>query len=177
MPIDLFVSSVANSKTQTTKMVWGSQRQGGFTIIEGMAAILVLAVGLLAIAAMQEMALSRNVDANELSLITNLAGDMVERMRFNGANVAAYNGIDTLNVATKPPTSQPMARGDYDQWLARLTAAGLQNVQGTITVVATGPATLNQSQVTVQIRWDARQQGTKKSRTRTLVLGTIIAPP
>lgn len=162
--------------------------QGGFTLIEVMAAVLVLAVGLLAIAAMQDIALSRNVDANELSLITNLAADMTERIRFNAANVTAYNGIDTLNAATRPPTSQPMARGDYDQWAARLVASGLQGVQGLVTVVASGPTELNQSTVAVQVTWTGRgnlgvggatgtgNTGGKVWRARTLILNTIIVP-
>lgn len=153
-----------------------------------MAAVFALAVGLLAIAAMQDIALSRNVDANELSLITNLAADMTERIRFNAVNVTAYNGIDTLNAATRPPTSQPMARGDYDQWAARLAASGLQGVQGLVTVVASGPTALNQSTVTVTVVWTGRgnlgtgpktgeaNTGGKLWRSRTLSLGTVIVP-
>jgi type IV pilus assembly protein PilV len=162
--------------------------EGGFTLIEVMAAALVLAVGLLAIAAMQDIALSRNVDANELSLITNLTADMTERMRYNAVNLTAYNGIDTLNAGTRPPISQPMARGDYDQWSARLAASGLQGVQGRVTVTASGPAALNQSTVAVQVTWTGRgnlgtggaagmgNTGGKLWRPRALILNTIIVP-
>ena len=147
--------------------------QNGFTLIEVMLALMVLGVGLLGIAGMQEMALGRNVDANELSVLTNLAADMVERIRFNGRNVTVYDGIDTLNVATRPPNAQVMAQGDYDQWSARLAASGLRNVRGRITVIAVGPqgATgLNQNQVTVQVNWSAL------IRTRALNLTTIVSP-
>src|SRR5439155_17528626 len=84
--------------------------QSGFTLIEGMIAAIVLAVGLLAVAGMQGISLGRNVDANELGRVTNLAADMVERIQFNRRNATAYNNIDTLNAATQPPTTQPMAR-------------------------------------------------------------------
>jgi type IV pilus assembly protein PilV len=147
--------------------------ENGFTLIEVMLAMMVLGVGLLGIAGMQEMALGRNVDANELSVITNLAADMVERIRFNGRNVTAYNGIDTLNVATRPPNAQVMAQGDYDQWSARLAASGLGNVRGRVTVAAVGPqgdTGLNQNQVTVQVNWSAL------IRTRALNLTTIVSP-
>ena len=40
---------------------------------------LVLAIGLLALAGMQGISLTKNVDANELTLVTNLAADMMER--------------------------------------------------------------------------------------------------
>ncbi len=161
--------------------------EGGFTLIEVMAAVLVLAVGLLAIAAMQDMALSRNVDANELSLITNLTSDMVERIRFNAVNVTAYNGIDTTSAGTQPPAAQPMARGDYTQWKNRLESAGLQNVRGWVSVKATGPAALSQNEVIVGVAWTGRGnlgtgvggQGTtggKLFRARTINIRTVIAP-
>ena len=38
--------------------------QAGFTLLEGMFAALVLAIGLLALAGMQGIALTKNVDAN-----------------------------------------------------------------------------------------------------------------
>ena len=149
------------------------QDERGFTLIEVMFAMMVLGVGLLGIAGMQEMALGRNVDSKELSVITNLAADMVERIRFNGRNVTIYNAIDTLNVATRPPDAQLMAQGDYDQWSARLTASGLPNVRGLVTVTAIGPqgaAGLNQNQVTVQVTWSG------VIRIRGLSLTTIVSP-
>ncbi len=145
---------------------------GGFTLIEAMLATLLLTVGLIAVGGMIEMSLGRNVDANQLSLVTNLAADIVERIQFNRQNVIAYNGINTLNNATRPGSAQLMAQGDYDQWSARLAASGLKNVQGLVTVSAVGPTNppLNQSQVTVQINWS----GTVIPHT--LVVSTIVAP-
>jgi type IV pilus assembly protein PilV len=144
----------------------------GFTLIETMLATLLVTVGMIALAGMIEMSLGRNLDANELSLATNLTVDMMERIQFNRRNVTAYNNVDTLNAATKPPTTQSMARGDYEQWSARLTASGLPNVQGTVTVTTVGPTNppLNQNQVTVRVRW------TGKLRSRAMSVVTIVAP-
>ncbi len=137
-----------------------------------MLALLLLAVGLLAIAAMQDMAFSRNVDTNELSLVTNLTTEMIERIRFNARNVTAYNNIDTTNAGTKPPVAtQPMASGDYDQWQARLTAARLRNVRGTVTVAATGPAAMSQNQVTVRVTWS-----TQNRRQHAVQMVTVVTP-
>jgi type IV pilus assembly protein PilV len=135
-----------------------------------MLALLVLSVGLLGIAAMQDMALGRNVDANELNLATNLASEMLERIRFNRVNVTAYGGIDTANTATQPPTSQPMARGDYDQWRTRLTASRLSGARGLVTVTALTPTELSQSRVTVQVRWSGTVIGHSVS------FSTVVAP-
>lgn len=153
--------------------------KGGFTLIEGMLAVVVLAVGLLALAGMQGMALGRNVDANELTLATNLAADMMERIQFNRRNAIVYANIDTRNSATMP-ASNVMARGDYSQWKARLEATQLRSsslaiVQGIVAVVPIGPSNppLNQNQVTVQVSWTS---GTGPSRTKRVALNSVIAP-
>lgn len=157
--------------------------QDGFTLIEGMIAGVVLAVGLLAIAGMQSMSLGRNVDANEVTRVTNLAADMMERIQFNRGRAAAYNGIDTLNAGTQPPATEPMARGDYTQWQTMLNNSGLTTVQGLVTVTALdpnpalNPITLNRSQVTVTINWLGSVKGeTSVRRNKTMTLVTIVAP-
>jgi len=153
--------------------------KGGFTLIEGMLAATVLAVGLLSLAGMQGMALGRNVDANQLTLATNLAADMVERVQFNRRNARFYDSIDTTK-STTIPTLDVMAAGDYVQWKARLEAAQLQGsslaqVQGLVTVTPNGPTIpfLNQRQVAVQVLW---RSGTGPSRTKRVVLNSVIAP-
>ena len=153
--------------------------ESGFTLLEGMFAAIVLAVGLLAVAGMQGISLGRNVDASEMRRVTNLAADMVERIQFSRRNATAYNNVDTLNATTQPPTTQPMARGDYTQWQALLNTSALTGVQGRVTVTATGPTnpSLNQSLVTVRINWTGSVKGEASvRRNKTVALTTIIAP-
>lgn len=151
--------------------------EGGFTLLEGMMAAVVLAIGLLALAGMQGISLGKNVDANELTLGTNLAADMVERIQFNRRNAIIYNNIDTLNAATNP-ASNIMASGDYTQWQARLLASRLPNVQGRIAVTAIGPTSppLNQSQVIVQVNWQSSKASSSILRTRNVALTAVVAP-
>ena len=144
--------------------------QGGFSLIEGMLALSVLAIGLLAVVAMEEMALSRNVDANQMSLVTNLGTEMVDRIRFNAPKVTVYSGVDTLNTVTRPPSTEPQARGDYDQWSARLATLRLPGVQGTVTVTPSGPTAIGQSLVTVRITWSGGL------RNRALIVSTMVTP-
>ena len=157
----------------------------GFSLIESMIALTILSIGLLAIAGMQGFAISGNVDANDVTLATNLSADIMERIRFNSRNALAYNGIDTATAGTQPPTSQPMARGDYTQWQARLTASGLSNARGTVAVVSSGPANLQQTQVTVTLTWSGKTAyvgtsfgnstgGNAVLRGHTLVLTTVL---
>jgi len=69
-------------------------RQGGFSIIEVLVALLVLAIGLLGLAALQAQGLRFNHDAYVRSQATNLAYDIVDRMRANRDNAADYTVAD-----------------------------------------------------------------------------------
>jgi type II secretory pathway pseudopilin PulG len=59
------------------------RKEAGFTLIEVMFAVVFLSIGLLGIAAMQDIAISRNVDGRRVTVATNLAAEMLERVRFN----------------------------------------------------------------------------------------------
>lgn len=163
----------------------------GFTLIEVMFAAVYLAVGLLAIAAMEDIALSRNVDAKRMSVATNLAAEMIERARFNApANATLsggnypYNGIRACSDLAYCPggetagntTANATANGDYDQWRARLKALDssgalmLPTAVATVTSAAIGTSGLGQVLVTVQIQWSSGL------RNPTTTLSTIVAP-
>lgn len=169
------------------------KKQGdkGFSLIEVMIALVYLAVGLLTIAAMEDIALSLNVDAKRLTIATNLATEMIERIRFNSPNNATsfagvgypYHNIKACNYAcaggSTPgnATVDATANGDYNQWLGRLAAidsAGqplLPNAMGTVTSTAVAtPSVLQQVQITATIRWSSG------IRTPTLTMTTLVAP-
>lgn len=149
--------------------------------MEGLIAMALFAVGALALASMQVISMGGNVDANELTRVTHLASDMIERMQFNRQNVNDYAGINTTAETPCPSTMPMMARGDCLQWKALLedVNARLTNVQGAVTVTATGPTSppLNQRQVTVAVTWLGSTNGdTSIKRSKTVTMQTIIAP-
>lgn len=158
-------------------------QQDGFTLVEVMVASAILATGILGAAAMQGIALTRNVDSTELTRATNLAAEMVERIQFNRRNVAQYV-IDTASPTPCPQsvTTQPMAKGDCDQWVALLNnpdASGLLNVRGIITVVppiGTTKTLLNENAVTVTVQWTGAAGATKVGRPKQVVLTAAISP-
>lgn len=158
---------------------WNSEE--GFTLIEGMIATIILATGLLGLAGMQTIAMGRNGDANEKTRVTNFAVEIVERIQFNRRNALAYNGIDTSVVCTISATTQPMARGDCDQWRNLLTgqlATGLQNLRGQVAVTTVGPTIppLNQNRVVVTMSWMGGVGEQKLATARSLSITTMVAP-
>ena len=156
----------------------GCQNEEGFTLLEGMLASAILTVGLLALSGMQGIALVKNVDANELTRITTLASDMMERIQFNRRNAVAYNGIDTQSVTNCSGISagaQPMASGDCLLWDSIVDGTQFENVRGLVTVSAVKPPTsLNQRDVTVTITWVGSSNSAKRSRM--LTLQRVVAP-
>lgn len=165
---------------QQLKREFASQ-DGGFTLIEGMLAGAILAVGVLGLTSMQAYSLGRNVDANEMTRVTNFAADILERVQFNRRNAMAYNGIDTAVACTIDATAQPMARGDCDQWRSLLTgtlATGLTGLRGQMSVAAVGPTApaLNQNRVVVTMTWTGASGAGKIAKQRQIAMTTVIAP-
>ena len=109
------------------------RHSGGFSLIEVLVALLVLAIGLLGLAALQAQGLRFNHDAYVRTQATNLAYDIVDRMRANNANVAAYTTVDT-GAACDPLVAG--AAMDLNCWYRGL-AASIPGGTGLITANAT----------------------------------------
>jgi len=163
------------------RVVMRYKNEQGFSLLEGMLAAVLLGTGLLAMSAMQGIAFVKNVDSSELTRITTLASDMMERIQFNRRNAISYNGIDTrsaTNCNTISATTQPQARGDCLLWDSLVDGTQLQNVQGTVTVSnIIAPTALGQRNVTVTISWvgSLKSDSTVK-RARSLTINRVVAP-
>jgi type IV pilus assembly protein PilV len=105
------------------------RNQSGFTLIEVLIAVVVLASGLLGLAAIQATALGNNHSAYNRSQATQLAYDIADRMRANSNAAANYLGLasaascatnDTPCTACKTIanacTPQQMAEQDRYDW-------------------------------------------------------------
>ena len=166
-------------RRKTEKVRCQPAGQAGFTLIEAMVAAVILAIGLLGLAGMQGIALSKNVDAHEMARVTNINADLMERIKFNRGRALAYHGIDTNLPATQPPGTEPMARGDYAQWQTLLNNSRLTGARGLVTVVrldpnpALNPITLNQFAVTVTINWTNTNV---VARGKSVTFAAVLAP-
>jgi len=102
----------------------------GFTLIEVLIAMLVLAVGLIGMAGLQATSLRNNQSAYNRSQATQLAYDLNDKMRANKAAAASYVSIDVKDATVKANCSsttgcsiENMAENDlYELQLALATA-------------------------------------------------------
>jgi type IV pilus assembly protein PilV len=115
----------------------------GFTMLEVLISIVVIAFGLLGVAGLQAFALKNNQSASQRSIATMLATDMIDRMKTNanGATEGYYNETSATAVA---PTQvgnclalagcsgpQQLAQNDLFEWKA-MVAAALPNGVGIV---------------------------------------------
>ena len=77
------------------------RQEQGFTLIEVMLSAAILAIGLLGLAALTTLSFTRNSDGNEVTVATNLAAELVERMQFNRRNLV--NGYGGINLTAANP--------------------------------------------------------------------------
>lgn len=132
--------------------------QSGFSLIEVMVAILVLAFGLLGFALLQTMNVRFTKSAQQRTIATNLAYELVDVMRSQRSQASFYNGItygSFSGVAT--PTggcarvSAATPAANITRWKCEVRKA-LPGGDAEVKLLANG-------QVTVVVRWgDANWQ-------------------
>jgi type II secretory pathway pseudopilin PulG len=182
------------------------QRHEGFTLVEVMLALAFLTVGLLGMAAMQDIALSRNIDARRLTVATNLATEMLERIRFNSpananpliapavpASPYLYHGIvacaaaPPVNCAGHSVTATPgnsggvpppnaTALGDYQQWITRLTATDTNGAPLLPSGFGSISATPIGPPALGQVQVDVTVQWISGIRTPSITMSTLVSP-
>jgi type IV pilus assembly protein PilV len=180
------------------------RNEKGMSLTELMISAAVLGVGVMGMAAMQGMSFTKNVDAHDLSIITNVTSDMMERIQNNRRYAWAYHNLQTAGpgncLAGGMPAPYPAVpnfggetlndktvelqtrigrtvQGDCMQWKALVDATGLVNVQGNVQVVPVLPASKGSGavQVAVQIQWNDRGANSGQ-RPRAIMFRTQIDP-
>lgn len=124
--------------------------QTGVTLIEVLAALVIISIGLLGIASLQANSLKLNHSAYLRSQATELAYEMVERMRAN-RDQARLGNYD-LALTSAAPAGADLISTDQAAWINEITRV-LPNGQGSITStqVTAGPPPLRR--VTVTVNW------------------------
>lgn len=133
-------------------------KNAGFTLIEVLIAMLVLAVGLLGLAGLQATGLRNNQSAYNRSQAIQLANDLADRMRANVAGAATYTAIlpsaavaqDVCLTVSMACTMAAMAQNDLFEWNSAVITT-LPSGVGTVTVAA--------GVYTIAITWDDNRDG------------------
>jgi type IV pilus assembly protein PilV len=136
-------------------------RISGFTIVEVLASLVILSIGLLGSAKLILYTAHSNDSAYLRSQATQLAYEILDNMRANptaaaaapsnyqttlGAAASSYTGQNCLNSAC--PVAANLATYDLYTWKTRLASA-LPAGQGSVTVSATAPV-----MATIVVQWD-----------------------
>ena len=130
--------------------------KGGFTLIEVLIAILILALGLLGMSSMMMHSMSFNHSASLRSQAIIQAYDVVDRMRAN--RPAAQNGNYNRVLGDAAPGGASRAEQDLAAWLANLGVL-LPNGDGAITVA--------NNVFTVTIQWSDDSAADRASENNT----------
>lgn len=138
-----------------TKCNWMHSKQTGFSLLEVLISIFILAIGLLGLAALQTTSLKNNHSAQYRTTATVLTYDIIERMRLN------QNADYTLLLANDP-SGATLKDLDLIDWIANIAA---ELPQGD------GAVALNGDIVTVTVQWDD-SRGTGGNNAQSFVVRT-----
>ena len=119
----------------------------GFTLIENLVTIIVLAIGLLGLASLQGQGLSLTTDSYARTQASMLAFDIIERIRSNAAELSAYGGVP----ASSCDQLAASAVNDLACWQQSIAGALGSDGSGTITIDTAVPS------VVVSVSWMERQ--------------------
>jgi type IV pilus assembly protein PilV len=111
------------SAKRTRSTVLSPRRMRGLSLIEVLVSVVIVGIGLLGIAAMQSLALRGAQSSLESSQAVMQTHAIIEAMRANYMNAAAYNGNWTV-----PPAGGTTAQRDLNEWIAGMQ--GVANWRG-----------------------------------------------
>lgn len=116
-------------------------RSAGFTMLEVLISIVIVAFGLLGIAGLQAYALKSSVSASQRLTATALANDMIDRLKsnylgvtgtgYNRPNTGDYDAPSACTAVGATCTSDEVAQNDRFEWQQRIAVA-LPNGRGIV---------------------------------------------
>lgn len=140
------------------------KKEAGFSLVEVMVSIVLLAIGLIGLLSMLTTAMSANRFSYDGTTGVQLAEYMVDIIRLNGGNNnGRYDGMDTNVSACAIDTV------DCLPWKNALLDSGMINPRGTVNVDVDTPTTRTDT-VEVRVEWGA--DGERRNTTLRTILET-----
>lgn len=131
----------------------GASGAAGFSLLEVLIALVILAVGLLGLALLQTMNLRYTKGADQRTQAVNLAGELLDMMRANSSEVAAYAiAAGAFPAGTVPATGCTMntilsSASNLARWQCQVREALGPEAKAVVTV--TPPPAV----VTISVTW------------------------
>ncbi|HFB66202.1 MAG TPA: type IV pilus modification protein PilV [Aeromonadales bacterium] len=138
----------------------------GFSLLEVLISMVIIAVGLLGIAGLQIAGINNNHSAYVRSQATVLANDIIDRMRAN--RISAENGNYDLTIAESKPSGTSLEDIDRKQWLDNI-ANILPEGDASIATSSGGGNTI----ITITIQWND-SRGANGSTTQQFKTETVL---
>jgi type IV pilus assembly protein PilV len=146
----------------------------GFSMVEALVALMVMAVGMLGIAGLFVMTLKSGGNAINRMQAVNLAQDMADRIRANKTALVAYAGAAAANNCEGPAavdcTPAQLAANDLFIWQNQIAGINPPNPPsppipgGAGVVLFTPPAAVGQpATYSITVSWIEQGQGTTQS--------------
>ena len=152
-----------------------SKGNKGFTLLEVMVAVLILAIGLLGLAQLQVTTLKTNQSSYLRSQASNLAADIFDRMRANQTD--AQSGKYSLAMNASPPaTPSTIVQTDISEWLNQLSTSlpdGDGSISCTDADTSDGLACSPGSIYTITVQWTELQKDCNKGTTSFVYTGAL----
>jgi type IV pilus assembly protein PilV len=152
-------------------------RQHGFSLLEILVAMIIIAIGILGVAGIQVTALKFTKGSESRMNAVQMSYDLIDRMRANkpGARGGEYAGLNAFSTttcsATPPAASARLSDTDIDFWRNAL-ACNLPSGVGKA-VITPGATSADPVGIEVTVQWDeSRLKGgssTNEYVTRTLL--------
>lgn len=137
----------------------GARHMRGVSLIEVLVSVVIIAIGLLGIAAMQSMALRGAQSSLESSQAVMQTNSILEAMRANRFNAAQYN---TAGMECDVPAGGTLAQNDQRDWISALKDSIGQGAAADTTTCGQISGCPDACVVTVQ--WDDARAGGAAAR-------------
>ncbi len=142
-------------------------KETGIALIEVLVAVLVLAIGLLGMAAMQVQSSQMTNGAEQRTQAILLTADMMDRIRANRPNIADYDGIEVDPEDTAcatdyaPDGTVSVSANDITEW-SNLVVCLLPEGSGTVDINGAG-------EITVSVDWERQDPDGASVTLRTVI--------
>lgn len=159
---------------RTGRILGARGAQGGFSLIEVLISLLILGFGLLGLALLQTTALKATQSANQRTIATNLAYEVLDMMRANRLLAFRYGYIDPSDITAMSAladtcsvsvSSADVPADDSNNWMCHVA----RSLPG-----ATGDVIVNAGVATVTLTWaDERAAWAASPNTTLTVVSTL----